>query len=372
MPRAGVMSRAIQAIGTVKQFVFTSASRGYMQNVVSLLEHDGSGIFEPSPRLSCTDFGLSELARGKDLKNFPLGPNEIAVLVDDNERYHQSQPTRGILIPKMRGIDSLDDHCLLDVMMTIFQLVRACDSAPSVQEANKNVSRILARTNPKKYWTQLALARAFTCGWEFQQKQASARAKRGGANPVDDCEDAVASAEFSRQSELWALAQRLPADLWAEGRKEALPLIPKHFRRGMRMLARKREKEVSAASTKELDGAESDFESKSKEATAMPVSSLRTSTGSDVYKDDATDNFYKSPKGGGETKWLENGERVYPQRFDVAATKEPEGEAETEDDGEKRDEDPRVRREQCATFLLAACMVGLRSFNQYFSCRNAP
>ena len=68
-PWSKVVLRAIQAIGTVKQFVFTSASRGYMQNVVSLLEHDGSGIFEPSPRLSCTDFGLSELARGKDLKN---------------------------------------------------------------------------------------------------------------------------------------------------------------------------------------------------------------------------------------------------------------------------------------------------------------
>ena len=102
--------------------------------------------------------------------------------------------------------------------------------------------------------------------------------------------------------------QRLPADLWAEGRKK-LTFDSKH-KRGMRMLARKREKEVSAASTKELVVPNRTLVSQGSDCDASRL--LRTSTGSDVTRMTRL-TILQVTEGGGETKWLKM-VKVCPQR----------------------------------------------------------
>lgn len=94
-------------------YVFTSASRGYMINCVSLIEagyaqdaeHFKSfkpprlfKFFQPN-RLSCTDFPERHLRNfGKSVKESTQSETAPAILIDDKSTYHYAQPLHGILI----------------------------------------------------------------------------------------------------------------------------------------------------------------------------------------------------------------------------------------------------------------------------------
>lgn len=99
-----------------KQYVFTSASRGYMINVVSMVEAGYPqeseqfkqglpervfAFFEPK-RLSATDFPPRSLRNtGKAVHNVvPEEGLSKAILIDDAVAYHKAQPTRGILVKR--------------------------------------------------------------------------------------------------------------------------------------------------------------------------------------------------------------------------------------------------------------------------------
>ena len=98
------------------QYVFTSATRGYMINVVSLVEagyHPESDqckeglserkfVFFEKQRRSATDFPPRSLrTTGKDVKEVvPQDGLTKALLLDDAVAYLKAQPTRGIWIKR--------------------------------------------------------------------------------------------------------------------------------------------------------------------------------------------------------------------------------------------------------------------------------
>lgn len=104
------MVMAILYVLQVQQLVFTSASRGYMNNVCLLL--DPWGIF--FKKKLCQDDQM-DMSRGKDITLFPGVTHANGYLVDDNPKYLGTTP--GFLIPPYGGQDH--DHQLLLLLLRI-------------------------------------------------------------------------------------------------------------------------------------------------------------------------------------------------------------------------------------------------------------
>merc|ERR1711972_1219178 len=83
----------------VKQWVFTSATVGYMNNVCQFL--DPQDIIFESKKLSTSDFEKGVLGKmGKDIRLlFDGDVSDLSrwLLIDDKPRYHKAQPEHGIL-----------------------------------------------------------------------------------------------------------------------------------------------------------------------------------------------------------------------------------------------------------------------------------
>ena len=148
-----------------RHHVFTSASRGYMKNVVSLVEHVlGPNTFQPK-RLSCTDFPRHHLIHGKDISNLDVPTfSKGCILVDDNARYHQTQPVHGIQIGVFSSIDEDCDDALFEVACNVLRAAAAAASGGGGGGggvAGAPLTKVCIAANKDKYWEDLVLARAF-------------------------------------------------------------------------------------------------------------------------------------------------------------------------------------------------------------------
>lgn len=189
----------------VRNFVFTSASGGYMRNALAILDprrlyFDGA--------LSMTDFPAYHLQGGKDPRELlrraggapkdgvhpsgvDLGP-VCWVMVDDNPRYHQATPHNGLLIVKIpvdvrelsaeeradpgcavvpRAVLALKDPRDATLLRVAWRLAVLAASAPDVRAALRG--RRHAAVDPprpdkerEEYWRPMAVARAFQEGFE--------------------------------------------------------------------------------------------------------------------------------------------------------------------------------------------------------------
>lgn len=142
-------------------YVFTSASRGYMTNVVDLLEgletDVGVTLFYET-KLSATDFPQKHLSiNGKSVREL-----EIAIiknggsfrfhkvlLVDDQYRYHFAQPFNGVRVKCMPILKyDLKDKTLLDLLLFITH---------RVLEDETTFYKSIFYSQPKEYWHRLSL-----------------------------------------------------------------------------------------------------------------------------------------------------------------------------------------------------------------------
>jgi len=138
-----------------RQHVFTSASKGYMINVVQLITDVLPNAFLPK-RLSCTDFPPSHLTFGKDISELDVpSTSRGCLLVDDNARYHQTQPLRGLHIPKFQSIGEEDDDSLLPICISILK-------AAALGAQGKSIEPACINANTNQYWDDMVIARAFT------------------------------------------------------------------------------------------------------------------------------------------------------------------------------------------------------------------
>ena len=154
-----------------RQHVFTSASRGYMINVVSLVENffDQPKPLFQSKRLSCTDFPKYALVSGKDISKLEIPSHSRgSLLIDDNARYHLSQPRRGLLIPKFPSIDEQDDPSLFGIAVGILQAAAAAAAAATGGGGGgaESIERVCISCNPPEYWDDMVIARAFSLSRE--------------------------------------------------------------------------------------------------------------------------------------------------------------------------------------------------------------
>lgn len=123
-PHAKKLLRLLKFLN-VKQYVFTSASRGYMNNVVHFLDPD-SRIFEPE-RL-CFSPGVN-LSGGKDIRLLtPLITSRNAFLIDDNPRYLMANPP-GLRIKHYKWNGTGQDKELFRIAMIIL----CCTFVPDVK-----------------------------------------------------------------------------------------------------------------------------------------------------------------------------------------------------------------------------------------------
>ena len=145
-----------------RHHVFTSASRGYMTNVVSLVEHVlGPNTFQPK-RLSCTDFPRHHLTHGKDISNLDIPKySQGCILVDDNARYHQTQPMHGIQIGVFSSINEDCDDALFEVACNVLRAAAAAGGGGGGGVAGSPLTKVCIAANKEKYWEDLVLARAF-------------------------------------------------------------------------------------------------------------------------------------------------------------------------------------------------------------------
>ena len=138
-----------------KQYVFTSATVGYMDNICVFLDPNNN-IFEER-RLSTSDFEKGVLSKnGKDIKLlFDEKQDDVlenTVLVDDKIKYHTPQPQNGIycnpfavsreqaLCPQLEKLNMFNDT---ELMRIAFILLRCC--------MVKDVRSLLGRYHPLKY-----------------------------------------------------------------------------------------------------------------------------------------------------------------------------------------------------------------------------
>lgn len=143
-----------------RQHVFTSATKGYMKNVVQLITRLLPSSFSPK-RLSCSDFERAHLKLGKNVRELDVpSSSRGCVLIDDNPRYHQSQPTQGILIAPFSSIDEEIDDALLRTCVIILR-------AASRGARGVGVNSACVESNPDAYWDGLVLARAHTLSKRF-------------------------------------------------------------------------------------------------------------------------------------------------------------------------------------------------------------
>lgn len=100
--------------------VFTSASRGYMINILAFIDPHGQ-LFYPN-RLSVTDCPTQNLRGGKDVALLveDLDYSKV-VLIDDKIRYHKPQPSNGILIKTFDELSVEFDSELLPLSYLILQ-----------------------------------------------------------------------------------------------------------------------------------------------------------------------------------------------------------------------------------------------------------
>ena len=153
-----------------RQHVFTSASRGYMINVVSLAESFFEQPLFQSKRLSCTDFPKHALVSGKDISKLEIPSHSRgSLLIDDNARYHLSQPRRGLLIPKFLSIDEQDDPSLFGITVGILQAAAAAAAAAATKGGGdaESIERVCISCNPPEYWDDMVIARAFCLSREW-------------------------------------------------------------------------------------------------------------------------------------------------------------------------------------------------------------
>jgi hypothetical protein len=103
----------------IKQYVFTSASQGYMNNVVTFLDPWG-WIFES--KKMWYEKGM-DLTKGKDISLLsPFITLKNALLIDDNPKYHQAHRPGYLIAPFDK-----DDHALLHVGWKILQCLFVID-----------------------------------------------------------------------------------------------------------------------------------------------------------------------------------------------------------------------------------------------------
>ena len=134
-----------------KQYVFTSATVGYMDNVCKFIDPDND-IFQMK-KLSTSDFEKGDLR--KNGKNIRLLFNECnenimscSLLIDDKIKYHKPQPDNGILCnvfasneeEELSKMNLFNDTELLRVSWIIFQCFFV-----------KDIRSILVKYQPSKY-----------------------------------------------------------------------------------------------------------------------------------------------------------------------------------------------------------------------------
>lgn len=138
-PHARLVLRTLKFLG-VKQWVFTSATVGYMNNICCFLDpHDN--IFE-AKKLSTSDFAKRELSKkGKDIRLLfeEESPNlSRCLMVDDKLKYHKPQPEHGIFCnvfghqddEGLKAMNVLNDRELLRVMSIILRCLFVRDVRP--------------------------------------------------------------------------------------------------------------------------------------------------------------------------------------------------------------------------------------------------
>lgn len=138
----------------VKQYVFTSATVGYMNNICKFLDPNND-IFE-SKRLSTSDFDKGFLSKtGKNIRLLFNNEKEIeqdcmscSLLIDDKIKYHKPQPENGILCNVFNGSDdkSLSQLTIYNdtELLRIFWIVFKCFFV-------KDIRSILIEYQPSKY-----------------------------------------------------------------------------------------------------------------------------------------------------------------------------------------------------------------------------
>jgi len=231
-----------------------------MKNVVALLEHrrrrgrdaDEADVFEAHPRLSCSDFAKYHLGRGKDIRALGIAPpagataNDVAeLLVDDNTRYLQAQPTRGVQIAKFARPDGAGDTALLGIMLCVLECVARIHAGHHhrVQHAGLGLNgeailvECLARRATRQYWRDMALSRAFTCGWDYEAGVVATAAANGtaalvAAREVDPLKVLVS------QSHGWVTEHRIPPQAWSRACADARHDVPRYFLRGRKMVGK--------------------------------------------------------------------------------------------------------------------------------------
>ena len=221
-PWARVVLFVLKNVCGVRNFVFTSASAGYMRNALALLDprklyFDGA--------LSMTEFPAYHLQGGKDPRELmrsegedddgvgvDLGPARW-VLVDDNPRYHQAVPHNGVLIAKIpvdvadltpeeradpgraarpRPILSLrapNDATLLRVAWRLAVLALTAPDVRAGLRARRNTALAAAPGKERdEYWAPMAIARAFQAGFEAcaDIAEVSTAMPRGESKTVHD------------------------------------------------------------------------------------------------------------------------------------------------------------------------------------------
>mmetsp|Transcript_0 Transcript_0/g.1 ORF Transcript_0/g.1 Transcript_0/m.1 type:complete len:380 (+) Transcript_0:264-1403(+) len=156
-----------------RQHVFTSATRGYMINVVSLVEgrdgRDSSGEaafpFLGPARLSISDFPDGHLRKnGKPVDALPIstGPHRQVVLIDDGHRYHKAQPLEGVLIQKFPPPGDSDPELLNVLQVLLLSVIAAAvDRAGAVPPSRTlSLAKTLAEYQAKsdEYWNGVVKA----------------------------------------------------------------------------------------------------------------------------------------------------------------------------------------------------------------------
>jgi len=102
-----------------RQYIFTAASRGYMENVARVVDPRGN-IF--TKKLSSSDFPKGTLRNGKDIRLLVDNPKRT-ILIDDNILYHRSQPTNGV---HARAFNT-DDRELLRICFILLRCLFVAD-----------------------------------------------------------------------------------------------------------------------------------------------------------------------------------------------------------------------------------------------------